>query len=167
MSAKCRWSVGEVSVNWKLYRPTYISTDVSTNYQPTVSRPTINQLATDYRPSLDHYLTDIAVDISADTTYSKHDPIVLLTELSSQLELSILGICNIPVENEFSKYFKWCTCVHAHTNISYIYFLIFNILLADNVHLHVKHSTYSLTKVHDICNAEITKLVVGANRKNK
>ena len=49
VSAKCRPSVGEVSVTWKLYRPTYISTDY---------RLTIDRLSTECRPSVDRQSTE-------------------------------------------------------------------------------------------------------------
>ena len=83
VSVKCRlsrWSVGEVSVNWMLYRPTDISTDISTDYLPTVDllltdcRPTIDRLSTDCRPTIDRVSTAISVDISGDTSFCKHDP---------------------------------------------------------------------------------------------
>ena len=63
VSTNYRRSVGEVSVNEKLYRPRHIWNDyrpcldrVSTHYRPTIDRlstdyrPTIDQLSTDYRP---------------------------------------------------------------------------------------------------------------------
>ena len=49
VSAKCRPSVCEVSVTWKLYRPTYISTDY---------RLTIHRLSTECRPSVDRQSTE-------------------------------------------------------------------------------------------------------------
>ena len=84
-------SVGEVSVNEKLFRPRHIwndyrpclervssdyrlsldrlSTAISTDYQPTIDR-----VSTDYRPSVDRLSTTISNDRSVDTTYNKHDP---------------------------------------------------------------------------------------------
>ena len=64
-----RWSVGEVSMDEKLYRPRHIWNDyrpcldrVSTDYRPTVEwvstecRPTINRVSTDYWPSVDRFI---------------------------------------------------------------------------------------------------------------
>ena len=75
LSAKCRQSVGEVSVNEKLYRPRHIWNDyrpclvrVSTHYRPTIDRyidrlstecrPSIDRLSTECRPTIDRVSTD-------------------------------------------------------------------------------------------------------------
>ena len=63
VSTNYRRSVGEVSVNEKLYRPRHIWNDyrpcldrVSSDYRPTIGRvstecrPTIDRMSTDYRP---------------------------------------------------------------------------------------------------------------------
>ena len=87
VSTNYRRSVGEVSVNEKLYRPRHIWNDyrpcldrVSSDYRPSLyrlstaisaeSRPTIDQLSTDYRPSVDRLSTAISTDRSVDTTYT-------------------------------------------------------------------------------------------------
>ena len=76
VSTNYRRSVGELSVNEKLYRPRHIWND----YRPCLDRvssdyrPSLDRLSTDYRPSLDQLLTAISTDRSVDTTYSKHDP---------------------------------------------------------------------------------------------
>ena len=96
VSTNYRPSIGEVSVNEKLYRPRCIWNDyrpcldrVSTHYRPTIHhyidrlstecRPTIDQLSTDYRPSVDRVSTAISTaistDILVDITNSKQDPI--------------------------------------------------------------------------------------------
>ena len=48
-----RWSVGEVSVNEKLYRPRHIWNDY---------RPCLDRVLSDYRPSLDWLLTAILIE---------------------------------------------------------------------------------------------------------
>ena len=104
VSTNYRRSVGEVSVNEKLYRPRHIWNDyrpcldrVSSDYRPSLDRlstgyrplywPSLDRLSTDYRstidwlstecrPSVDRILTAISTDRSVDTTYSKHDPVI-------------------------------------------------------------------------------------------
>ena len=91
LSAKSRRSVGEVSVNEKLYRPRHIWNDyrtcldrVSTDYRP-LCRPTVDRVSTEYwpsidrvstecRPTIDRVSTAISTDISVDITHSKQDP---------------------------------------------------------------------------------------------
>ena len=76
VSTNYRRSVGEVSVNEKLYRPRHIWND----YRPCLDRvssdyrPSLGRLSTDYRPTIDRLSTAISTDRSVDTTYSKHDP---------------------------------------------------------------------------------------------
>ena len=83
LSAKCRPSVCEVSVTWKLYRPTYISTDyrLTIDRLSTECRPSVDRQSTECRSTVDRVSTatstDIAVDIAVDSTYSKHDPILV------------------------------------------------------------------------------------------
>ena len=98
LSAKCRRSVGEVSVNEKLFRPRHIWNvyrpcldRVSTDYRPTIDRcidrvstecwPSIDRLSTECRPTIDRVSTAISTaiptDISVDITHSKQDPILL------------------------------------------------------------------------------------------
>ena len=64
VSTNYRRSVGEVSVNEKLYRPRHIWNDyracldrVSTHYRPTIDRY-IDRLSTEYRPSVDRLSTE-------------------------------------------------------------------------------------------------------------
>ena len=102
VSTNYRRSIGEVSVNEKLYQPRHIWNDyrpcldrVSTHYRPTIDRyidrlstecrPTIDRVSTDYRPSVDRYIdrlstaisTAMSTDISVDITHSKQDPLLL------------------------------------------------------------------------------------------
>ena len=91
VSTNYRRSVGEVSVNEKLFRPRHIWKDyrpcldrVSSEYRPSLYRlstdyrplyrPSLDRLSTDYRPSVHRLSTAISTDRSVDTTYSKHDP---------------------------------------------------------------------------------------------
>ena len=55
LSAKCRPSVCEVSVTWKLYRPTYISTDyrLTIDRLSTECRSTVDRVSIDSRSSVD------------------------------------------------------------------------------------------------------------------
>ena len=80
VSTNYRRSVGEVSVNEKLYQPRHIwndyrpsvdqlSTAISTDCQPIVDR-----VSTEYRPTVDRVSTAISTDISVDITHSKQDP---------------------------------------------------------------------------------------------
>ena len=80
MSAKCQQSVGEVSVNEKLYRPRHIWNDyrpcldrLSTDYRP-LCRPSIDRVSTDYRPSVDRVSTDCrpSVDRYIDRYLGRH-----------------------------------------------------------------------------------------------
>ena len=95
VSTNYRPTIGEVSVNEKLYRPRHIWNDyrpcldrVSTHYRPTIDRY-IDRVSTDYRPSVDRLSTEcrptidrvstaistaISTDISVDITHSKQDP---------------------------------------------------------------------------------------------
>ena len=80
ISAKCRWKVGEVSVSEKLYRPRHTCRPtivrVSTDYRP-LYRPSVDRLSTECRPTIDRLSTAISTYRSVDTTYSKHDPLLL------------------------------------------------------------------------------------------
>ena len=91
VSTNYRRSVGEVSVNEKLYRPRHIWNDyrpcldrVSSDYRPSLDRlstdyrplyrPTIDRLSTEYRPSVEWVLTEcrpsvdrLSTAISTDT----------------------------------------------------------------------------------------------------
>ena len=58
VSAKCRPSVCEVSVTWKLHRPTYISTDyrLTIDRLSTECRSTVDRVSIDSRSSVDRYV---------------------------------------------------------------------------------------------------------------
>ena len=75
------WSVGEVSVNEKLYRPRHIWNDywpcldrVLFDYRPSLDR-LLTAILTESRLTIDRVLTAIWTDRSVDTTYSKQDPL--------------------------------------------------------------------------------------------
>ena len=91
VSTNHRPTIGEVSVNEKLYRPTHIWNDyrpclnrVLTHYRPlyrptvdrvsTKYRPSVDRVSTDYRPSVDRYI-DRYIDryLSVDITHGKQD----------------------------------------------------------------------------------------------
>ena len=64
VSTNYRRSVGEVSVNEKLYRPRHIWND----YRPCLDRvssdyrPSLDRLSTDYRPTIDRYINRVSTD---------------------------------------------------------------------------------------------------------
>ena len=68
-SVKYRPTIGEVSVNEKLYRPRHIWNDY---------RPCLDRVSTHYRPTIDRYIdrvsTAISTAISVNITHSKQDP---------------------------------------------------------------------------------------------
>ena len=86
VSANYRPTIGEVSVNEKLYRPRHIWNDyrpcldrVSTDYRPTIDRyidrlsterrPSIDRLSTDYRPSVERYIDRYFLNCVPKITY--------------------------------------------------------------------------------------------------
>ena len=82
VSTNYRRSVGEVSVNEKLYRPRHIWNDyrpgldrVSSDYRPSLERLS-TAISTESRLTIDRLSTAISTDRSVDSTYSKHDPIL-------------------------------------------------------------------------------------------
>ena len=106
-SVKYRPTIGEVSVNEKLYRPRHIwndyrpyldrlSTTISTDCRPSVDRvstdcrPSVNRLSTECRPTIDQVSTTISTaistDISVDITQSKQDPNTLTKVIGKTLE---------------------------------------------------------------------------------
>ena len=108
VSTNYRPTIGEVSVDEKVYRPRYIWNNyqpcldrVSTHYRPTIDRyvdrlstdcrpivdrvsieyrPSIDRVSTDYRLSIDRVSTAISTDILVDITHSKQDPQVFIKD---------------------------------------------------------------------------------------
>ena len=85
VSTNYRRSVGEVSVNEKLYRPRHIWNDyrpcldrVSTDYRPTIDRlstamstecrPSVDRVSTECRPSIDRVSTDYRPSVDGVST---------------------------------------------------------------------------------------------------
>ena len=96
VSTNYRPTIGEVSLNEKLYRPRHIWKDyrpcldqVSTDYRPTINRyvdrlstecrpsidrvsteyrPSVDRLSTEYRPTVDRVSTAISTTISTDVS---------------------------------------------------------------------------------------------------
>ena len=71
-----RWSVGEVSVNEKLYRPRHIWNDY---------RPCLDRVLSDYRPSLDRLLTAILIEsrLTIDRLLTECRPLFRLIDWST------------------------------------------------------------------------------------